>query len=332
MRLYADGGRQYRALTPSARHYYGLFLIISILLHLLIFYFLQKSDFHRPSPPPAEPEQQVELVNPETLAPPVKKQKEILFGTDQPEELKKIPLKKETNLPPVPKSLNPAPTAEAPAEKTLPSRPTPTPPTPASPPQSRPAAPPSPPQSQPAAPPPPPASNPEMAERPQTTAPSLPDSSLPATEQTPPASKPAPPAGMPGLPFADEKNLDRLAKVFSDSERKPKDAISLNTDDLKYFSYLLKVKNKIEYIWKYPSTASERGMEGDLLLTFTIHRDGRVSDVLVASSSGFDLLDRAAAAAVQSASPFPPLPDSWNEEQITITGHFLYFNRYNYLR
>ncbi|HEY5599905.1 MAG TPA: energy transducer TonB, partial [Candidatus Manganitrophaceae bacterium] len=138
--------------------------------------------------------------------------------------------------------------------------------------------------------------------------------------------------GLPGLPFADAERLDRLAKVFAGQERRPKDSISINTEDLKYFSYLIKVKNRIEYIWRYPSAAAERGLEGNLLLSFTIHQDGRVSDVAIASSSGYELLDQEAARAVQTASPFPPLPDSWNEEHITITGHFLYFNRLTYIR
>ncbi len=144
---------------------------------------------------------------------------------------------------------------------------------------------------------------------------------------------PSGPGGLPGLPFADSKSLDRLAKVFSDREQAPpKDAVSINTDELKYFSYMLKVKNKIEYLWQYPVAAAERRMEGDLFLNFTIHRDGRVSDIAIISSSGYELLDREAVRALTASSPFAPLPDAWNEDHITITGHFLYSNRANYIR
>jgi protein TonB len=144
---------------------------------------------------------------------------------------------------------------------------------------------------------------------------------------------PSRPGGLPGLPFADSKSLDRLAKVFSDREpAAPKDAVSINTEELKYFSYLMKVKSRIEYIWKYPAAAAERQMEGDLFLTFTIHRDGKVTDVSVASTSGYELLDQEAVRAITAASPFAPLPDAWNEDHITITGHFLYMNRSNYIR
>ena len=95
---------------------------------------------------------------------------------------------------------------------------------------------------------------------------------------------------------------------------------------------MLKVKNKIEYLWQYPVAAAERRMEGDLFLNFTIHRDGRVSDIAIISSSGYELLDREAVRALTVSSPFAPLPDAWNEDHITITGHFLYSNRANYIR
>lgn len=320
MRLYADAGKRYRALTPEASHSYALFLLFSFLLHLLFLFLVQHWDFLRPAPT-APSDQTVQLVSPETLFPPAKKTKEVLFGTDRPEDLKSIPRDKETRLPSIPKSLAPSPFPKASQERTPAPLPRSIPPLPPAP--SKPSLPPSP------SPPPslPLDSQPAEPDRP------APLPSLPSAQGKEAPSDVLPQAGgLPGLPFADAKTFDRMAKVFSDEEQRPKDAISLNTEDLKYFSYLLKVKNKIEYIWKYPASAADRGIQGDLLLNFTIHRDGRVSNVSVASSSGYDILDREAAEAVQTASPFPPLPETWKEDQITITGHFLYLNRYTYIR
>ncbi|MFQ5949946.1 MAG: energy transducer TonB, partial [Nitrospiria bacterium] len=138
--------------------------------------------------------------------------------------------------------------------------------------------------------------------------------------------------GMPGLPFADAENLDRLARVFTERERLPKDPVSINTEDFKYFSYLLKVKDQIRYLWKYPAAAAQSGLEGDLLVRFTIRRNGRLSKVSVISSSGHDLLDEEAVRAIRKGTPFAPLPDAWQESHITITGHFVYYNRLTYIR
>ncbi|TAJ98462.1 MAG: energy transducer TonB [Candidatus Manganitrophaceae bacterium] len=322
--VYPDGGPESRSLTL-------LFLFLSLLFHLSMLLLIQQWARWEPSRIESK-DPFVQLVDPETLAPP--KQKELLLGTDREEDLKSIPPGKETKLPPIPKSLQPGLPPAAKGGKS-PGAPRP---------QARPALP-VPPSAPPA--PAPSLSLPERPTAPDAVSPPPSESSPSAAEEVkkvfplpslPPGkgearSDPTPrPGGLPGLPFADAKSLDRLAKVFSDQEQVPKDTISLNTDDLKYFSYMLKLKNKIEYIWRYPQAAAERGIQGDLLLNFTIHRDGRVSDVRVVSTSGYEILDVEAVRAIQEASPFAPLPDTWNEDRISITGHFLYYNRYTYLR
>lgn len=317
MHLYDNVAKRYGALTQGARPSYGPFLCFSFLFHLLMLLLIQNGDFFRPAPREL-PNDFVQLVDPEALAPPPKRQKGILFGTDRPEDLKSIPPAKETRLPPIPKSTAPGAVPEI--KSSIRRAPLQANPAPLSPPE--PIAPITPPSV---------SSDPRMAETKPKPLPSLPPGNEERIEADP-SSRPRGLPGLPGLPFADAKNLDRLAKVFSDRDQRPKDTLSLNTEDLKYFSYLLKVKNKIEYIWRYPAAAADRGIEGDLLLSFTIHRDGGVSGVSIASSSGYEVLDQEAARAIQAASPFPSLPETWNEDQITIAGHFLYFNRYAYIR
>jgi protein TonB len=58
----------------------------------------------------------------------------------------------------------------------------------------------------------------------------------------------------------------------------------------------------------YPSVARRAGMQGVAELVFTIHEDGRVSDVRVRKSSGHSLLDEAAVKTVFAAAPFPRPP------------------------
>lgn len=344
--VYPEGEAESRSLSL-------LFLFLSLLFHLSMILLIQQ--WARWEPARIEPgDPFVHLVDPEALplAPP--KPKGLLFGTNREEDLKSIPRGKETLLPPIPKSERPGrpPVAKGGTGGTAPGETLPPPARPESPRAS--------------SPPVPSPSHPGRATAPDTTLPSPGDSSALATDgareslpSLPPArgeggaDSPARPGGLPGfpgapglpglpgapglpgvpgLPFADAKNLDRLAKVFSDQEQVPKDSISINTDDLKYFSYTLKLKNKIEYIWRYPQAAAERGIQGDLLLNFTIQRNGHVSEVRVVSTSGYEILDLEAVRAIKEASPFAPLPDSWNEDHITITGHFVYYNHVHYLR
>jgi protein TonB len=55
----------------------------------------------------------------------------------------------------------------------------------------------------------------------------------------------------------------------------------------------------------YPSLARRRGWEGVVRLSFTLFADGTLAGLAVVASSGHDLLDQAALAAVRAAAPFP---------------------------
>ncbi len=121
------------------------------------------------------------------------------------------------------------------------------------------------------------------------------------------------------------KDLEQYAKVDEDVERtKDPKAITLDTDDLQYTSYLKGLKQRIELGWEYPPTARRDGIQGQLLMKFTILKSGKVADVEVLKSSGYPMLDDAAKKALFDASPFNPLPDSWKKEAFTITGNFVY--------
>lgn len=306
----------------------------------------------------SKPDEFIQLVDPPVL----KKREEMLLGTDDPADLESIPKGKETRLPPIPRSEGPAGRGRSalapPAVPSLPGmsgRGSPAVPEVETKPQPAPIPGPSAPSVPPVesgqdpAPAPGLPGQPPGLEGDPSTQPSLPlnegtEGSLGSLRG--PGAPGAPfggrgeggtgsssrEGGLPGLPFADSKSLDRLAKAFSDREpASPKDSVSINTEELKYFSYWLKVKNKIEYIGRYPEIAAQRGVEGDLFVNFTIHRDGRVTDIAILSSSGYDFLDREAVRALTVASPFAPLPDAWNEDHITITGHFIYRQRIIYL-
>lgn len=121
------------------------------------------------------------------------------------------------------------------------------------------------------------------------------------------------------------EDLKRYAKLDDrDIEKSKKDEITLDTDDLMYTSYLQGLKSRIETIWKYPETARRDGVQGDLVMKFSIAKSGRVENIELVKSSGYPMLDNAAKQALHDASPFNPLPDKWNKDYFTITGTFVY--------
>lgn len=107
--------------------------------------------------------------------------------------------------------------------------------------------------------------------------------------------------------------------------------VSLDTTDLKYFSYFRHLKELIEGVWVYPKIARERGIDGQLIMEFTINEDGTLAAAKILNSSGYPFLDEAAKRALSDASPFPPLPKRWEKKELTISGNFTYY-LYNKVR
>jgi protein TonB len=76
----------------------------------------------------------------------------------------------------------------------------------------------------------------------------------------------------------------------------------------------------------YPDEARRRNLQGQLVLTVAVRRDGSVASIDVVQPSGHAILDEAAIRTVRLAEPFGPLPetpDKFDELHITRTWQFL---------
>ena len=69
-----------------------------------------------------------------------------------------------------------------------------------------------------------------------------------------------------------------------------------------------KVRQRIANAKYYPRIARRRGMEGQPIIAFTLDRQGRLTKVDLARTSGYQLLDRAALEAVHQGAPYPEIP------------------------
>jgi protein TonB len=65
------------------------------------------------------------------------------------------------------------------------------------------------------------------------------------------------------------------------------------------------VKKQISARFNYPLLARKRGWEGDVVLELRLEADGRMSNIRIAESSGYTLLDRAALKSAQAAEAAP---------------------------
>jgi protein TonB len=131
------------------------------------------------------------------------------------------------------------------------------------------------------------------------------------------------------MPSTKEKLFDRniigdIAKRDIKKEEKEERTFSFDVKEMRYLTYLRRLKERIESIWIYPPDAAAKGIYGDLLIKFTIKKNGKLGAVEIVRTSGYKNLDDAALRALRNAEPFWPLPDEWGLEAYTIQGHFVY--------
>lgn len=133
-------------------------------------------------------------------------------------------------------------------------------------------------------------------------------------------------------PFYSETPYDSKRSVFgSDKARKKEDTVDLSTKEFKYISYFTHLKRKIEGVWNYPEESILRGEQGRLFLVFTLNKKGELEDIKLIDSSGYKNLDKEAIRAIKVASPFNPFPKSWELEKLHIRASFEYsFKRFIY--
>lgn len=82
--------------------------------------------------------------------------------------------------------------------------------------------------------------------------------------------------------------------------------------------YLTEVLSTIDGVWK-----KNQEEVGTTVLKFTLHRDGRVTDIIVERPSGYGVLDRASRAALDDAR-LPRLPPAYTRDTLTIHLTFPY--------
>jgi len=108
-------------------------------------------------------------------------------------------------------------------------------------------------------------------------------------------------------------------------------AVRLDTRQPKYISYFTSIKRAIEVMWEYPEQALRHGLQGKLVLEFTILRNGDLRGARLIRSSGYSVLDREAMRALQIASPFQPIPPWIEKSRLDIIASFEYYdNRLKY--
>ncbi len=116
-----------------------------------------------------------------------------------------------------------------------------------------------------------------------------------------------------------------------DEEGIEEGAVRLDSQEPRYVTYLSSIKRAIELAWEYPDRALRHGLQGKLVLEFTILGNGALVKTRLIRSSGFSILDEEAIRSVQAAAPFHPIPPVIGKIRLPIIASFEYLdNRLKY--
>jgi periplasmic protein TonB len=104
--------------------------------------------------------------------------------------------------------------------------------------------------------------------------------------------------------------LERQTQAYA--KRPKRKFVSASTQEYEFASYLRGWVARVERIGNlnYPDEARRRNLQGQLVLTVAVRRDGTVESIDVVQPSGHRLLDEAAVRTVRLAEPFGPLPQT----------------------
>jgi len=117
---------------------------------------------------------------------------------------------------------------------------------------------------------------------------------------------------------------DSIDQANETASADSQDTISLDTKDARYVEYATAVKMKIAKNWDYPPEARLALMEGEVLVTFSLVRDGGMAQARIEKGSGYDILDKEALRALKASVPFPSFPGSIKVNRLNIKAKFDY--------
>lgn len=110
--------------------------------------------------------------------------------------------------------------------------------------------------------------------------------------------------------------VERQSELYA--KRPKRKFISANTQEYAYAAYMRAWVARVERIGNlnYPDEARRKNVNGQLVMTVAVRRDGTVERIDVIQPSGSRMLDDSAQRIVRLAEPFAPLPE--NEDNIDV--------------
>jgi TonB family protein len=171
----------------------------------------------------------------------------------------------------------------------------------------------------------PPAAGEPAPTPPQAPAMPVPDS--PNGYARAPEPQPQPRNGSGGVLADAIRNVQKYAKNegFVNLQGKSQEfgpAISFDSKGVEFGPWIARFVAQVRRNWFIPMAAMT--MHGNVVITFNVHKDGRITDVSVARPSPIDAFTLSARNAILSSNPTVPLPPEYPDEKAFFTVTFFF--------
>ncbi|HBG06799.1 MAG: TonB-dependent receptor [Geobacteraceae bacterium GWC2_58_44] len=98
----------------------------------------------------------------------------------------------------------------------------------------------------------------------------------------------------------------------------------LNTDDIRFGSFLRRFEGAVYGVWHYPEAALMRGIEGTTPVRITFNRSGEIIQVELLESSGSGLLDDEVMRTLKQLGPIGSFPRGYSADTFKLIAFFQY--------
>ncbi len=98
----------------------------------------------------------------------------------------------------------------------------------------------------------------------------------------------------------------------------------LNTDDIRFGSFLRRFESAIYGVWRYPTEAARLGVEGVVPVRITFNRKGGVTKVELLESSHSRILDDEVIRTLHALGPIGGFPRNYDKEEFHLIAFFQY--------
>ena len=100
--------------------------------------------------------------------------------------------------------------------------------------------------------------------------------------------------------------------------------IDLSTVRYTLAAFHVQFRRNLELAWTYPAEALRKRQTGTAIVEFLVHKTGKVSDIKVKKSSGYEILDKTVVDTLQLISYSQKLPKDFEKSYVKLAWRFQY--------